>query len=93
MKISNIPVGKMLAVSLSATLAFVLSLNVACATDSKMATIKSVPLTQAYTWYDGEREQRVWLNPQVVAEFNPGAQGESVMKSAASGARILPRYR
>ena len=89
MKISSTPVGKMLAVLLSATLSFVLSLNVACAADSKNFMSRSTPLTQSYIWYDGEREQRVWLNPQVVAEFNPGAQGESVMKSAASGARIL----
>jgi hypothetical protein len=32
----------------------------------------------------------VWLNPQVVAEFNPGPQGESAMKSAHSGAKVLP---
>lgn len=89
MKISNDPAGKMLAALLSATLSFALSLNVACAADSKNFMSRSTPLTQAYVWYDGEREQRVWLNPQVVAEFNPGAQGESVMKSAASGARIL----
>lgn len=86
MKISNIPVGKMLAVLLSATL----SLNVACAVESKMAMNKSTALTQSYVWYDGDREQRVWLNPQIVAEFNPGAEGESAMKGAYSGARAMP---
>lgn len=90
MTISNIPVGKMLAVLLSATLSFALSLNVACATDSKMTMSKSIPLTQAYAWYDGDREQQAWLNPRVVAEFNPGPQGESAMKGAHSGARVLP---
>ncbi len=86
MTISNIPVGKMLAVLFSATL----FLNVACAAESKMAMNKSTTLTQAYVWYDGDREQRVWLNPQIVAEFNPGAEGESAMKSANSGAKVLP---
>jgi hypothetical protein len=80
----------MLTVLLSAILPFVLSLNVACATDSKKTMNKSTPLTQVYVWYDGDREQQVWLNPQVVAEFNPGPQGESAMKSAHSGARVLP---
>lgn len=90
MTISNIPVGKTLTILLSATLSFVLSLNVACAMDSKKTMSKSTPLTQAYVWYDGDREQQVWLNPQVVAEFNPGAEGESAMKSAVTGARVMP---
>lgn len=90
MTTSNIPLGKILAVLLSATLSFALSVNVACAADSKKTLSKSTPLTQAYVWYDGDREQRVWLNPQVVAEFNPGADGERAMQSAHAGARIVP---
>ena len=86
MTISNIPVGKILAVLLSATL----SLNVACAVESKMVMNKSTALTQPYVWYDGDREQRVWLNPQIVAEFNPGAEGERAMKNANSSARAMP---
>lgn len=90
MTISNIPVGKMLVALLSATLSFPLSLNVACAAESTKAMDQSTALTQAYVWYDGDREQRVWLNPRIVAEFGPDAQGESAMKSASAGARILP---
>jgi hypothetical protein len=86
MKISNIPTGEMLVVLFSTAL----SLNAACAADSKVAMNKSTTLTQPYVWYDGDREQQVWLNPQVVAEFNPGPQGESAMKSAHSGAKVLP---
>lgn len=86
MTISNIPVGKMLAVLLSTALA----LNVACAAESKMARNNSTALTQAYVWYDGDREQQVWLNPQVVAEFNPGPQAESSIKSADPAANIVP---
>jgi hypothetical protein len=54
-----------------------------------MATSQSTPLTQAYVWYDGDREQQVWLNPQVVAEFYPGAEGERAMKSASASARPM----
>ena len=65
------------------------SLNVACATESKNATNKSASLTRAYIWYDGDREQQVWLNQQLVAEFNPGPKGESSVKSANPAARVL----
>jgi hypothetical protein len=86
MAISNSSVWKMLVVSLSA----ILSLNVACATESKKTMNKSTPLTQGYIWYDGDREQQVWLNPQIVAEFNPDSEGERSMRSMYSSARILP---
>ena len=90
MKKSYIPVGKMLAVLVFATLSFAMSLNAAGAAETKRAMNKSTLLTQAYTWYDGDREQQVWLNPQVVAEFNPSPQGESSIKSANAAARIMP---
>ncbi len=86
----NSSAGKMPAVLLSAAMSFVLSMNVACATDSKNTMNKSTPLSQAYVWYDGDREQQVWLNPGVVAEFNPGPESASPLKSAYSGARIVP---
>lgn len=82
---SNIPAGKILMALLAAVLS-----NTACAMEPKMTMNKSTPLTQAYVWYDGDREQKVWLNPQVVAEFNPGPQGEGAMKSASAGAKIIP---
>ena len=77
---STISVGKTPAVLLFAALSFVLSTNVACA----------APLSQAYVWYDGDREQRVWLNPEVMAEFDPSPEGENRLKSAHSSARIMP---
>ena len=86
MKILNIQVRKMLAVLLSV----ILSLNLACAVELTKGISKSVPLTQAYVWYDGDRERTVWLNPQIVAEFNPGPQGESSVKSASASAQVLP---
>ena len=90
MKITYYPVKKMQAVLLSAILFFTMSLNAACATESKRAMSDSTPLTQAYTWYDGDREQQVWLNPQVIAEFNPGLQGEGSIMSADAAARVMP---
>ena len=84
MTLSNISTGKVLAVMLSAILS-----NVACAMESKTAINKSIPLTQSYVWYDGDREQQVWLNPQVVAEFNPSPEGESAMQGVSSSARIV----
>ena len=90
MKKSYNPVGKMLAVLLFTILFSAVTLNAACAMESKTAISNSAPLTQAYTWYDGDREQQVWLNPQVVAEFNPGPQGESSIMSADTAARIMP---
>jgi len=75
---------------LTALLYAILSLNVACAMEPKQATDKSTALTQSYIWYDGDREQKVWLNPQVVAEFNPSSEGESLVKSINPAAMIVP---
>lgn len=90
MKNSYIPIGKIQAVLLFTTLLFAMSLNVACAAESKRGMSNSTLLTQIYTWYDGDREQQAWLNPQVVAEFNPSPQGESSLKSADADAKIMP---
>ena len=57
--------------------------------EAKIAAGKSTALTQSYLWYDGTRERKVWLNPHVLAEFNPGSQSASVMKSANATARIV----
>jgi hypothetical protein len=46
-------------------------------------------LSQSYTWYDGNREEKVWLNPQVVAEFNPGKQSLVSAKSVDVNAKPL----
>lgn len=89
MKRSNIPFGKML-VALFST---ILSLNLACAVELKNAMSKSAPLTQAYVWYDGDHERQVWLNPQIVAEFNPGPQGERSIRSAYAAATIMQTKR
>jgi hypothetical protein len=85
MKISNKPIRKML----TALLFAILSLNLACASEPKQAAGQSAPLTQSHVWYDGDREQQVWLNPQVVAEFEPSAQGENSVKSINPSAMVI----
>jgi hypothetical protein len=85
MKISNNPVGKMLVAFVCA----MLFLNIAGAVGLSKGINKAAPLTQSYVWYDGDRERQVWLNPQIVAEFNPGTQGESSIKSAYAAATVM----
>ncbi len=50
-------------------------------------------LMQRYTWYDGQREQTVWLNPRLIAEFNAPAESASAVRTAHPGAEIVPRGR
>ena len=63
------------------------------ATLTKSNTEKLAPLSQSYTWYDGNRAQQVWLNPNLLAEFNPSARGESAVKSVSPGAAPLTTKR
>ncbi len=53
--------------------------------------IMSIPtnaasLSESYSWHDGERIQRVWLNPDLLTEFNPSESGASAVKNASPGA-------
>ena len=67
----------------SVLLAAVLTLNSGCASEmGKGAPGKAATLTQSYVWYDGDQQRTVWLNPQVVAEFNPDSKSESPVRSA-----------
>jgi len=55
-------------------------------TTDQTASASSAKL-QPYTWYDGNRAQTAWLDPQLVAEFDGKS---SVVKNAVSGARQVP---
>ena len=46
---------------------------------TKPGTGKSASLSQAYTWYDGNSAQQVWLNPDLLAEFKPSAGGLTLL--------------
>lgn len=85
MKISNTKIGKLFTALLFASL----SLNVACATGSKVPLNSANSLTQAYVWYDGEREHKVWMNPQVIAEFGAAADNRSSVTAVVAGATPL----
>jgi hypothetical protein len=47
-------------------------------------TSSGVPLSQSYTWHDGQRQHTVWLNPDTLAEFNPGPAADSPVKRMAT---------
>ena len=60
---------------------------------SKSDDSKSLIVQQSYTWYDGDRERAVWLNSQLVAEFNPHAGSLDAFKEAYSSAEeVLPQH-
>ena len=71
-------------------LAALLSFSAACSTPLKQAAPKEGQLTESYIWYDGSREQTVWLNPQVVAEFNPSKLGATAAKGVDVSATMQP---
>lgn len=61
----------------------VATMNSACAGPAA-ATGKATAaasLSQSYTWYDGDRAQTVWLNPQLLAEFNPTPQSAAQVRA------------
>jgi hypothetical protein len=86
MKIYKTIVGKILTTVLFACL----SLNVACAPVSKISTsTTNNTLTQAYVWYDGDREQKIWMNPQLVADFSQGAEKQNALQAGSVAATPL----
>jgi hypothetical protein len=50
-------------------------------------------LAASYAWHDGEREQTVWLNPALVAEFSVVPGVESAVKRAHPAAAPEPGSR
>lgn len=83
----NISTAKSVVIIVTAFSAF----NVLAAGRAVVASNQAAPqLTQSYVWYDGNRQHTVWLNPQVVAEFNPGKSSTATAKSADPRAAVLP---
>jgi hypothetical protein len=62
----------------------VATMNSACAGPAATTGKAAAPaaLSQSYTWYDGDRAQTVWLNPQLLAEFNPTPQSAAQVRAA-----------
>jgi len=43
---------------------------------------------QRQTWYDGDQQRSIWLNPNLLAEFNPQDESRSQLKSLFSATDI-----
>lgn len=71
--------------------ASVLSLGACSAVPSKQPPSKAeTALTQSYTWYDGTQAQTIWLNPSVLAEFEPGAPSATASLSIDAKTQMQP---
>jgi hypothetical protein len=55
----------------------------------KGSVSKATELSQSYTWYEGGTAHQVWLNPGLVAEFNPSTKGAKAVKSVSPAATQL----
>lgn len=44
-------------------------------------------LQQSYVWHDGDEERRVWVNPDLTAEFDPGPPDQSPVRKAFPNAK------
>lgn len=66
------------------------SIESALATASSKDVTHPAPLTQTYTWNDGQQEHTVWVNPSLLAEFDPVAENRSPLKQALPSAQVLP---
>lgn len=51
--------------------------------------IESTPGLRAYTWYDGEQKRTVWLDPMLIAEFNPPPVSQSQIKAVFPAAQAI----
>lgn len=50
---------------------------------------RSLGNSTSYTWYDGDRRKTVWLNPGLIAEFDPKPADHSQTKKLAASATPL----
>ena len=66
---------------------FALGLRPASAVEMKKPAGRSAPLLQSYAWYDGDKEKKVWLNPNLAVEFDPGPAGDSPLKKVYPSAK------
>ena len=53
--------------------------------------VKSPQLEQSYIWHNGDREETVWLNPGLLAEFNSGESSRSAVKTSYPEAKETVR--
>ncbi len=70
---------------------FTVDSEAAAGKDSVKSAQLEQSLEQSYVWYDGDREQKIWLNPDLLAEFNPPASGQSPVKKTYTDAKPLAK--
>ena len=77
-------------------LTFILTMSINCynlgnvsAMEVNRSTIVQSQLQQSYTWYDGSVARTVWLNPQLLAEFNPSADSQQQIVKSINNANIV----
>jgi hypothetical protein len=77
---------RLLALSLLAVI------GTACAATAARSTVERPSAMQSYVWYDGDTPRRVWLDPEVIAEFGPPERpaSRSAVRSAVPQAHELP---
>lgn len=66
-----------------------LQLSTDLAADSNFRNIPAAQLQQSYTWYDGDIKREVWVNPQLIAEFNPTISQKNQISAAVTGAQVV----
>ncbi len=53
-------------------------------------TIPTTQLQQSYTWYDGEIQREVWLNPRLIVEFNSNRGQKNQQRAMAINVKVKP---
>lgn len=69
-------------------LALLAVVSTACAATADRNTAARPSTMQSYVWYDGDTPRRVWLDPNLVAEFGSGK--ESAVRETMPKAREVP---
>ncbi len=78
-------------------MAFILLMLVlfSCQAGMPVEQNKDLQLDTKYTWFDGDRQREVWLNPEEIAEFSGYELQQSIgikRRSLKDGAVLLKRY-
>lgn len=78
--------------SIIAVMLLCIGFNAVSAENSKQATGKAFSNATTYTWYNGSRAKTIWLNPDLIAEFN-GNVKQQANNALANSATPVPGKR
>lgn len=62
---------KLVVILLAVAFAQAVAREAAADPDSRTPPNPAKKLQKSYVWYDGDRPRRIWINPGVIAEFDP----------------------